>query len=164
MTGDKKWILYNNREWKRSRGKWNEPPPTTPKTGLHPKKVMLCTWEEWKGVLYHELLPENETINCNKDCSQSDQVKAALSKKHPELVRRKHISFHQDNTRLCVYLMTRQKLLQLGWEVLILSPYLPENAPSDFHVFLSLPYTLNRYNFSSLEDWKGPGAVLCSIR
>ena len=152
MTGDKKWILYNNREWKRSRGKRNEPPPTTPKTGLHPKKMILCTWEEWKGVLYHELLPENKTINCNKDCSRLDQVKAALNKKHPELVRRKHISFHQDNTKLYVYLMTRQKLLQLGWEVLIYLPYSPDTAPLGVHLFWALQNSPNEKLFSSLED------------
>ena len=42
VMGDEKWILYNNVEWKRSWGKRNEPPPTTPKAGLHPKKLMLC--------------------------------------------------------------------------------------------------------------------------
>ena len=70
VTGNEKWILYNNVEQKRSRGKRNEPPLTTPKASLHPKKVMLCTWWDWKGVLYYELLPENQTINSNKYCSQ----------------------------------------------------------------------------------------------
>ena len=41
---NKKWILYNNMEQKRSWSKQNEPPPTTPKASLHPKKVMLCLW------------------------------------------------------------------------------------------------------------------------
>ena len=44
VTGDEKWILYNNVERKRSWGKQNEPPPITPKASLHPKKVMLCIW------------------------------------------------------------------------------------------------------------------------
>ena len=52
VTGDEKWILYNNVEWKRSWGKRNEPPLTTPKAGLHPKEVMLYIWWDWKGVLY----------------------------------------------------------------------------------------------------------------
>ena len=121
--GDEKRILYNNVEWKRSWGKLNEPPPTTPKACLHPKKVMLCIWWDWKGVLYYELLPENQTINSNKYCSQLDQLKAALDEKRPELANRKCIIFHQDNARLHVSLMTRQKLLQLGWGVLIHPPY-----------------------------------------
>ena len=50
--------------------------------------------------------------------------------------------------------MTRQKLLQLGWEVLIHPPYSPDIAPSDFHLFRSLQNSLNRKNFNSLEDCK----------
>ena len=37
VTDDEKWILYTNVEQKRSWGKRNEPPPTPPNTGLHPK-------------------------------------------------------------------------------------------------------------------------------
>ena len=50
VTGGEKWILYNNVEQKRSWGKRNEPPPTTPKAGLHPKKVMLCIWWDCKEI------------------------------------------------------------------------------------------------------------------
>ena len=110
VTGDEKWILYNNMEWKRSWGKRNEPPLTTPKASLHPKKVMLCMWWDWKGVLYQDLLPENQRINSNKYCCQLDQLKAALDEKRPELVNGKRIIFHQDNARLHVSLMTRQNI------------------------------------------------------
>ena len=75
-------------------GKQNEPPPHTPKAGLHPKKAMLCIWWNSMGDLYFELLSENQMINFNKHCSQIDQLKAALDEKHPELVNRKHIIFH----------------------------------------------------------------------
>ena len=93
-------------------------------------------------------------INSNTYCSLLDQLKAALDEKHPELVNRKRIIFHQDNARLHVSLMTRQKLLQFGWEVLIHPPYSPDIAPSDFHLFWSLQNSLNGKNFNSLEDCK----------
>ena len=115
---------------------------------------MLCIWWDWKGVLYYELLPENQTINSNKYCSQLDQLKAALDKKHPELVNRKCIIFHQDTARLHVSLMTRQKLLQLGWEVLIYPPYSPHIALSDFHSFRSSQNSLNGKSVNSLEVCK----------
>ena len=154
VTGDEKWILYNNVEWKRSWGKWNEPPPTTPKASLHPKEVMLCIWWDWKGVLYYELLPENQMINSNKYCSQLDQLKVALDEKRPELVNRKCIIFHQGNAKPHVSLMTRQKLLQLGWEILIQLPYSPDIATSDFHLFWALQNSLIGNKFNSLEDCK----------
>ena len=67
-------------------------------------------------------------------CSQFSQPKAALHEKHLELVNRKCIISYQDNARLHVYLMTRQKLLQLGWEVLIHMLCSPDIAPLDFHL------------------------------
>ena len=104
------------------------------------------------GVLYYELHLENQTINSNKYCSQLDQLKAVLDEKHPELVNKKLIIFHQDNARPHVSLMTRQKLLQLGWEVLIHLPYSPDITLSDFHLFRSLQNSLNGKIFNSLED------------
>ena len=89
VMGNEKWILHNNVERKRSWGKRNEPPPTTPKASLCPKKAMLYIWRDWKGVLYYELLPENQTINSNKYCSQLDQLKSALDEKHLELSQQK---------------------------------------------------------------------------
>ena len=103
----------------------------------------------------YELLQENQTINSNKYCSQLDQLKPALDEKHPEWVNRKCIIFHQDNVRPHISLMTRQKLLQLGWEVLIHPPYSPDIiAPSDFHLLRSLQNFLNGKNVNSLEYCK----------
>ena len=115
---------------------------------------MLCIWWDWKGVLYYELLPENQMIHSNKYRSQLDQLKAALDEKRPESVNSKRIIFHQDNARLHVALMTRQKLLQLGWEVLIHPPYSPDTAPSDFHLCWPLQNSLNGKKFNPLEDCK----------
>ena len=77
MLGNKKFHTAGQYPQKRSWGKWDEPPPTTLKAGLHPKKT-VCTWWDWKGVLYYERLLENQQITSNKYCSQWDQLKAAL--------------------------------------------------------------------------------------
>ena len=50
--------------------------------------------------------------------------------------------------------MTRQKLLQLSWEVLINLLYSPDSAPLDFHLFRTLQNSLNGKNCSSLEEYK----------
>ena len=48
--------------------------------------------------------------------------------------------------------MTRQKLLQLGWEALIHPLYSPDIAPLDFHLFQSYKILLMEKCFNSLED------------
>ena len=96
----------------------------------------------------------NQSINSNKYSSELDWLKAALDKKCPELVKRKCIIFHQENTRLRISLMTRQKLLTAGWQVLIHPSYSPDIASLDFHFFWSLQNSFNGKNFNSLVDYK----------
>ncbi|XP_014280271.1 uncharacterized protein [Halyomorpha halys] len=54
---------------------------TTTKAGLHKKKIMLSIWWDWKGVLYFELLPPNQTINSGVYCVQLEQLKAEVEQK-----------------------------------------------------------------------------------
>ena len=109
VMDNEKWILYSNVEWIKLWSKWNEPPPTTPKSGLHPKKVVVYIWWDWKGVLYYDLLLEIQKINSNKHCSQLDQLKASYNKKYLELLNRKFLIFHWENTRWHISLMTKAK-------------------------------------------------------
>ena len=136
--GDEKWILYNNVEWKRLWGKQNE--PTSHTKGQSSSKEGDVVYMVGLGVLYYELLLENQMINSNMYCSQLDQLKAALDKKHLELVNRKSIIFHQDNTRPYVSLMIRlgppTGTAWLGSSDS--SAVFTDIAPSDFHLFRSL--------------------------
>ncbi|KAF2348156.1 Transposase type 1, partial [Trinorchestia longiramus] len=93
VTGDEKWIIYRNVQRKQSWSKRHEPPLAIPKVDLHPKEVMLCVWWDWKGILYYELLPSNQSINSEKYCSQLDDLEAAIREKRPELANRKGVVF-----------------------------------------------------------------------
>ena len=84
------------------------------KVDLHPKKVMLYIWWDWKGVLDCELLLENQTINSNKCCSQLGQLKGNTHGKvsqtnSVESVNTKHIIFHQENIRPHVFFVDQEK-------------------------------------------------------
>ena len=140
--------------WKRLWGKRNEPPPSTPKASFHPKKVVLHIWWDWKGVLYYDFLLENQIINSNQYCSQWAQLKAANRWKSPGITQKKMYNLPSGYHQIHISLMTRQKLLQLGWEVLIHLLYSPDVAPLDFHLFQSLQYYFNGKNFNSLKDCK----------
>ena len=94
ITGDDKWIVHNNVVQQRSWSKRDEPSQTTSKTELHQKKIMLSVWWDWKGVVFFELLPRNQTINSDDYCRQLNKLNAAVKEKRPELVNRKGVIFH----------------------------------------------------------------------
>ena len=58
-----------------------------------------------------------------------------IKEKWPELATRKGVIFHQDSARPHTFLVTRKKLLELGWEVMPHPQYSPNLAPSDYHLF-----------------------------
>jgi len=66
IIGDEKWVVYNNVQRKRSWGKKDKLPQITSKQNIHAKKVMLCIWWDCKGIMYYELLSQNQTINSEK--------------------------------------------------------------------------------------------------
>ncbi|OAD59371.1 Histone-lysine N-methyltransferase SETMAR, partial [Eufriesea mexicana] len=70
------------------------------------------------------------------------------------IVNRKGVVFYQDNARPHISLITRQKLLELDWDVLPHPPYSSDLAPSDFHLFQSLQNSFNGKNFYSLVKIK----------
>ena len=57
-----------------------------------------------------------------------------MEEKRTELATPKDVIFHQDNARSHTSLVTRKKLLELGWEVMPHPPYSPDLAPSDYYL------------------------------
>ncbi|GFT57811.1 mariner Mos1 transposase [Trichonephila clavipes] len=138
VTGDKKWVTYDNIVRKRSGSKNSEATQTVAKPGLMVRKVILCIWWDRKGIIYYELLLYGQTLNSDLYCQQLNHLKLAIDQKRPELANRRCTVFHQDNSRPHKYVVTRQKLWNLGWEVLIHPSYSPDLALSDYHLFLAL--------------------------
>jgi len=64
-------------------------------------------------------------INSDVYCQQLVKLEEAIKEKKPELANRKGIVFHHDNVRPHTPLVTRTKLLELGWEAMSHPPYFP---------------------------------------
>ena len=110
---------------------------------------MLSVWWDWKGVVFFELLPRNQTINSNFYCHQVKKLNATVKEKRPELINCKGIIFHHDNATPQTFLAIRQKLLRLGSEVMLHPPYTPDLAQ-----FRSLQNSLNGKTFNDDEAVK----------
>ncbi|GFW94356.1 histone-lysine N-methyltransferase SETMAR [Trichonephila clavipes] len=137
MIGDEKWVTYDSIVRKRSWSKRGEAAQTVTKPGLTARKVLLCIWWDWKGIIYYKLLLYGQTLNSDLYCHQLDRLKLAIDQKHPELANIKGVVFHQDNARPHTSVETSQKLWKLGWEVLRHPPYNPDLAPRNCHLFLA---------------------------
>ncbi|KAL9919300.1 histone-lysine N-methyltransferase SETMAR-like [Glossina fuscipes] len=145
ITSDEKWITYDNAR-KRSWSKREEAPPAMENPAPTARKVMLCVWWDWKGVVHYELLSPGTTIDSDLLCRQLERLYIAIQKKRPELVN-SVVVYH----RPYICLASRQKLGENGWEILMHPQYSPDLAPSDYHLFPSLQSSLNGVKLASKE-------------
>ena len=116
VTGGEKWVTYDNVKRKRSWSKSGEAAQMVAKPGLTARKVLLCVWWDWQRIV-------NQTLNLDLYCQQLYRLNTALMQKRPSLINRGRIVFHQDSARPHASLVTRQKLRELGWEVLLHPPH-----------------------------------------
>lgn len=149
ITGDEKWITYENIVRKRQWLDKDQPPLPDPKANIHGKKILLCVWWDRQGIIHHELLNRNETVTGDVYVQQLQRVQEKLLEKRPALVNRKNVILLHDNARPHTARVTQEKILELGWSVLPHPPYSPDFAPTDYHLFCSLQNFLNGKTFTS---------------
>lgn len=137
VTGDEKWVTYDNIVCKRSCSKRDEAAQMVAKPGLTTRKVLLCIWWDYKEIIHYELPPSSQTLNSEIYCQQLTHLQEAIDQKRPELANRKGVVL---------------KLRELGWDILMHLPCSPDIAPSDYHLFLSLQNSLGGLKFNSKED------------
>lgn len=153
VTGDEKWIYFENPKRKKSYVNPGQPAQSIPRPNRYGKKTMLCIWWDQKGILYHELLKPGETVNGERYKQQLINLNQSLIDKRPEWAKRhdKVILLH-DNAPSHTTKLVKDTTKKLGWEVLAHPPYSPDLAPSDYHLFSSMAHALAEQHFKSYED------------
>lgn len=151
ITGDEKWVLYVNHTRKKQWLPKGQEPEPDPKAPMHPKKVMLCVFWDYKGVIWYELLPYGKTITARVYSNQLQQMANSFREKRPN---RSKIYFLHDNAKPHTANLTKKKLKDLGWEVLPHAPYSPDLAPTDYHLFRSLQHSFREKKFDDFESVK----------
>jgi histone-lysine N-methyltransferase SETMAR len=153
VTGDEKWIYFDNPRTKKEWLDPGQPSTSTPKPDLHGQKVMLSVWWDMKGILYFELLEPDQTVNAERYGQQLRRLNVEIEQKRPFRGhgKRKVILLH-DNARPHVASSTQETIRDLGWEVLSHPAYSPDLAPSDYHLFRSLEHFLRDKSFKKPKD------------
>lgn len=91
ITGDEKWVQYDNPKRKKQWLSPGETPKPTPKANIHGRKTLLCVWWNIHGIVHHELLQPGQTITADLYCEQLSRLKDAIQRKHPALANRKGV-------------------------------------------------------------------------
>jgi histone-lysine N-methyltransferase SETMAR len=151
ITGDEKWVLYVNVHRKRQWVGTDEKSEPDDKSDLHPKKVLLCIWWDVHGVVYFEVLNNQEVITAELYSKQLQRLHEALLEKRPTLINRKNVILQHD-ARPHVAKLTLEKFKELKGKVLAHSPYSPDIAPSDFYLFRSLQHHLKEKHYQTEDD------------
>jgi histone-lysine N-methyltransferase SETMAR len=92
VTCDEKWIYLNNPDLQKQWLHKGQLPVSVAKRERFEKKVLLCVWWNYKGVIYYELVPDGHTINAEVYSQQLEKMNTVLPKKDSVLVNRKRIT------------------------------------------------------------------------
>ena len=155
MTGDEKWVHYDNPKRRKSWGYPGHASTSTAKPNIHGSKLMLCIWWDQLGVVYYELLKPNETITGDRYRTQLMRLSQALKDKRLQYnERHDKVILQHYNARPHVAKVVNTYLETLKWEVLPHPPYSPYVAPLDSYLFRSMAHDLADQHFRSYEEVK----------
>jgi len=105
------------------------------------EKVLASILSDQDGILLIDYLPKSQTFNAKYYSSLLVKLKDILKGKRRGKFT-KEVLFLHDNAPAHRALATRKKLTYLGFPCLDHSPYSPDMAPSDYHLFPGLKKTI----------------------
>jgi len=151
VTGDKTWVHHYDLDSKRQSMEWRHPSsPEQKKFKRQPsaKKVTLTLfWDTHEPILVH-FQAHGQTVNSTNYCAMlQNELKPAICKKRIRMLSKK-VLLHHDNAHSHTAAATVETVQQLGFKLLQHSPYSPDLAPSDYHIFSPLKEALRNCRFT----------------
>jgi len=143
VTGDEKWIFYDNPKKKKYYAKPGQSLPSTStstRLNIHDSKIML--WWDQKGLVYYELLKPGDSITGDRLRRYNWFVWTVHCEKNDRNTRHDKIILLHDNARPYVTKVVKKYLETLKWDVLPHPPYSPDITPSDYWLFQRMQQVL----------------------
>ena len=141
VTGDEKWVHYDNPKRRKSWGVPGHASTSTAKLNIHGSKVMLCIWWDQLGVYYELLKPKLKQSQAVSVSNAIDAFEPSIERRPQYNERHDKVILQHDNARH-VAKVVKTYLEMLKWEVLPHLPYSSDVAPSDYHLFRSMAHSL----------------------
>ena len=114
---------------------------------------MLYIWWNVDSVVNFELVPDGGVVNAELHSEQSERVYNLLRQCYTTVIRRKRALLQDDNAPAHRTNLTKEKLDELdGVEVLPHPTYSLHLAPSDYGLFCSMGYFLQRRRFKTFDQ------------
>jgi transposase len=101
---------------------------------------------------------KGEKINAARYVQTLNKFRRALREKHQK---KGTVTLQHDNARPHTALLTLQTVRKNDWEVLSHSPYSPDLAHSDYHLFGPLEYHLKGYHYETDDASRKPCEAGC---
>lgn len=153
VTSDEKWIHLINHNRQKRWVLYDQAPPPVPCQERFGKKVMLCVWWNFQGIIHYEFVPNGRAIDAVLYCEQVERVYDKLKEKYPALIRRKCALLQQDNAKPHTAKKTKEKFEELdGVEILPHPPFSPDLAPSDYGLFRSMQHFFRGRRFENFDE------------
>ncbi len=157
VTMDESWVyLYDpalketTREWLRK----EENRPQKPRRTLAVGKVMIVTFFDSQGLVYHEFVQHPLTMNQQVFRQIFQCFPEAFLRRRPRGTVHGRRFIHMDNAPSHNATLSLAFVRNLGWTRLPQPPYSPDLAPNDFFFYPRLKRNLHRQFFRNLEELK----------
>ena len=156
VTRDETWVSHITPESKQQSLHWmrtGSPKKKKFKQMLSTRKIMCTVFWDRQGVLLVEFMPQGTTINSAVYCEMLKKLRRAIQNKRRGMLSATILLPH-DNTQPHSAAQTQDLITSFKWEQMDYSPYSPDLAPSDYHLFLHLKKFLGGKRFDDDDNLK----------
>ena len=155
VTGDKTWVQFMNAETKQQSKQWmHTHSPNKPKKfkqTLSNRKMMATIFWDCKGILLTEFMTPGTTITSEVYCEMLHKLRRSIQNKWWGMLSKGVVLLH-DNPRPHTTARTNALIKLFNWEVFDHPPYIPDLAPSDYHLFSKMKAWLANQHFHTNEE------------